>query len=396
MRREHHGSTASQLLGRSPARLRDYAIARAPPPRGTTEEAMGHLDIDTVDVHAHVHTVDVHAHLWANEIDTLVAGRPGHAEHLALEARRAGSDSAAVGAARLRDRITLLVDVEARLAAMDTAGIGAQVVSITPTQFHHWIADPELAAELARLTHVAVAAHCAVRPDRLTGFGVVPQQFPELAVTALEDAVLRHDLRGVAISSHAPGPGGDGPLELSDRRYDALWQRAVELGAVVFLHPWGCTLDERLARWYLSNSVGQPVEHAVALSHVIVGGVLDRFPGLRLVAAHGGGYLPGMLGRADHAWAHRPEARSTEHRPSSYVQRLYFDSLVHDPEALARLIRLAGPGHVLLGSDHPFDMGDTDPLAGLYAAGLDDATIAAVAGGNAVRLGLAPARLRAS
>ncbi|MGW7577885.1 amidohydrolase family protein [Streptomyces sp. NPDC054765] len=338
-------------------------------------------------------TVDVHAHLWAAEVESLVAGRPGHTDHLALEARRLGAASAEVGTAQLRDRIALLVDVEARLGAMDAAGVGAQVVSVTPTQFHHWITDPVLAAEVAQATNEAVAGHCVLRPDRLTGLGAVPQQFPELAPAALEDAVLRQGLRGIEMSSYAPGPTGRAPLELSDRRYDELWQRAVELEAVVFLHPWGCTLDDRLARWYLSNTVGQPVEHAVALSHVIVGGVLDRFPGLRLLAAHGGGYLPGMLGRADHAWAHRPEARTTECRPSSYLPELFFDSLVYEPEALVRLIGLAGPGHVLLGSDHPFDMGVHDPVGRLHATGLDDAIIAAVAGGNAVRLNLAPARM---
>ncbi|MFE7302523.1 amidohydrolase family protein [Streptomyces sp. NPDC057579] len=339
-------------------------------------------------------TVDVHAHLWAAAVEALVAGRPGHAEHVELADRRLGAASVAVGAVRLRDQLALLVDVESRLGAMDAMGVVAQVVSVTPTQFHHWVPDPGLAAEVARATNEAVAGHCALRPDRLTGLGVVPQQFAELAPAALEDAVLRQGLRGVALSSHAPGPAGRAPLELSDRRYDALWQRAVELEAVVFLHPWGCTLDDRLARWYLANSVGQPVEHAVALSHIIVGGVLDRFPGLRILAAHGGGYLPGMLGRVDHAWANRPEARTTECRPSSYVPRLFFDSLVYEPEALVRLIEAAGPDHVLLGSDHPFDMGVPDPVARLHAAGLNSATIAAVASENAVQLNLAPTRAR--
>nr|WP_246242972.1 amidohydrolase family protein [Amycolatopsis pithecellobii] len=134
------------------------------------------------------------------------------------------------------------------------------------SQYHHWITDPGAARELAH------------RPGRLTGLGIVPQQFPKWTVEALDDALAR-GLRGIEIATQASDPDGGPPIELSDRRYDELWARAAELGAVIFVHPWGCTLDERLARWYLANSV----EHAVALSHLIVRGVLERF-------------------RADHAW----------------------------------------------------------------------------------------------
>jgi aminocarboxymuconate-semialdehyde decarboxylase len=160
---------------------------------------------------------------------------------------------------------------------------------------------------------------------------------------------------------------------------------------VVFLHPFGCSLDERLDRFYLANTVGQPVENAVALSHLVFGGVLDRFPGLRIVAAHGGGYLPTFLGRSDHAWEVRPEARGCAHRPSTYLSRLHFDSLVHSPEALRALVRVVGAERVLLGSDFPFDMGVPDPVARLAAADLTPAEQHAVLSGNAVRLGLVPA-----
>jgi aminocarboxymuconate-semialdehyde decarboxylase len=187
-------------------------------------------------------------------------------------------------------------------------------------------------------------------------------------------------LAGVEIGSHAPG------RELSDPAYEPFWELAAETGAIVFLHPFGCTLDERLDRWYLSNSVGQPVENAVALSHLVFAGVLDRHPGLRIVAAHGGGYLPTHLGRADHAWRVRPDARSCAHPPSHYVRRLWFDSLVHDPSVLRELVRVAGPDRVLLGSDFPFDMGAEDPVAALRAAELPEPDFHAVRGGTAAAL----------
>jgi aminocarboxymuconate-semialdehyde decarboxylase len=199
-------------------------------------------------------------------------------------------------------------------------------------------------------------------------------------VRALDHA-LEQGLSGVEISSHAPG------RELSDPAYEPLWSRAEESGAVLFLHPFGCTLDERLDQWYLSNTVGQPTENAVALSHLIFSGVLDRHPGLKVIAAHGGGYLPTHIGRADHAWSTRSDAGAgCAHLPSSYLKRLYFDSLVHDPHVLAELVRVAGPDRVCLGSDYPFDMGTEDPVGALRAARLSEADFDAVCGGNAAAL----------
>jgi aminocarboxymuconate-semialdehyde decarboxylase len=323
--------------------------------------------------------VDVHAHVLLPEVDALVEGLPGLAEAKALDARRNGPAALAVSGPMVRARIPLLTDVTARLAAMDTQGVDVQLVSPSPSHYHYWT-DEETAEKLCRLANEATAAHCSAAPDRLRGLGLVPLQHPDRMVGALDHA-LRQDLAGVEISSHAPG------RELSDPAYEPFWARSEETGAVVFLHPFGCTLDERLDRWYLSNTVGQPTENAVALSHLIFSGVLDRHPGLKVIAAHGGGYLPTHIGRSDHAWSARSDAGAgCAHPPSSYLKRLYFDSLVHDPHVLRELVRAAGAGRVLLGSDFPFDMGADDPVAALRAAGLPDADFDAVRGGNATTL----------
>jgi aminocarboxymuconate-semialdehyde decarboxylase len=247
-----------------------------------------------------------------------------------------------------------------------------------------------LADDIIRATNEGVAAHCARHPGRLSGLGVVPLQHPAVAVAGLEHAVLHCGLHGIEISSHAPDPLGGPPVELSDRALDPLWSRAEELGAVLFLHPWGCTLDERLDRWYLSNSVGQPVEHAVALSHLVFGGVLDRFPRLRVLAAHGGGYLPAHLSRNDHAWSNRPDARGCAEPPSNYLRRMWFDSLVYTPTALDALVRAVGADRVLLGSDYPFDMGVEDPVRNLREMTTDPAVTDAIRGHNAHVLDLLP------
>ncbi|MGW2830283.1 amidohydrolase family protein [Streptomyces sp. NPDC001286] len=324
-------------------------------------------------------TVDVHAHLLLPDVEALVEGLPGLAEARALDTRRNGPAALAVNGPMVRERIPLLIDVTARLAAMDAQGVDVQLVSPSPSHYHYWT-DEETAEKLSRLANEATAAHCSAAPDRLRGLGLVPLQHPHLLAAALDHA-LEQGLAGVEISSHAPG------RELSDPAYEPFWTRAEETGALVFLHPFGCTLDERLDRWYLSNTVGQPTENAVALSHLIFSGVLDRHPGLKVIAAHGGGYLPTHIGRSDHAWTTRSDAGAgCAHLPSSYLRHLYFDSLVHDPSVLRELVRVAGPDRVLLGSDFPFDMGTRDPVGGLRAARLPEADFDAVRGGNAAAL----------
>ncbi|WP_030689382.1 amidohydrolase family protein [Streptomyces globisporus] len=330
-------------------------------------------------------TVDVHAHVLLPQIEALVAGLPGHAEAKALDARRNGPDALAVSGPMVRDRIPALTDPAVRLALMDAQGVDVQLVSPSPSHYHYW-ADAHTAEKVYRLANEATAAHCAAAPGRLRGLGLVPLQHPELLVPALDHA-LEQGLAGVEISSHAPG------RELSDPAYEPLWTHAEETGAIVFLHPFGCTLDERLDRWYLSNTVGQPTENAVALSHLIFSGVLDRHPGLKIVAAHGGGYLPTHIGRGDHAWRARTDASAAcAEPPSSYLRRLYFDSLVHDPAVLRALVEAAGADRVLLGSDFPFDMGSDDPVGALRAADLPEADFHAVRGANAAALlSLSPA-----
>jgi aminocarboxymuconate-semialdehyde decarboxylase len=177
---------------------------------------------------------------------------------------------------------------------------------------------------------------------------------------------LTFGLKGVEISSFAPSDGG--VIDLSDPGLDDLWTRAEELDALVFLHPLGCTVEGRLDRWYLSNTIGQPLEHTIALSHLIFSGVFDRHPSLKLLAAHGGGDLPTYLGRSDHAWRERADARTCQHPPSHYLSKIFVDSLVYTPDALRTLLAVVGAERILLGTDFPFDMGITDPVARLNSA----------------------------
>ncbi|AXJ08744.1 amidohydrolase family protein [Arthrobacter sp. PM3] len=342
-------------------------------------------------------TVDVHAHILLPALQQLVAEADpeGFAAHQALEVRRNGPKSMAASGRMIKERWPQLTDLDRRLQDMDEAGVDVQLVSPSPSHFYYF-AHEELALQVAKAANQAVREFVDKAPERFNGLGLVPLQHPALMVEALDHAVLECGLIGVEIGSFAATPDISGctTVELSDGRLEPFWSRAVELGALVFLHPFGCSLDERLDRFYLANTVSQPAENAVALSHMIFSGVLDRHPNLKVLAAHGGGYLPSTIGRSDHAWKVRPEARGCAEPPSAYLKRLYFDSLVHSPAELRALVAAAGPEQVLLGSDYPFDMGSEDPVAEVTRARLAAGDEARVLAGNAAALGIAPASAR--
>ncbi|SDT61864.1 aminocarboxymuconate-semialdehyde decarboxylase [Pseudarthrobacter equi] len=340
--------------------------------------------------------IDVHAHILLPALQQLVAEADpeGFGAQQGLEVRRNGPESMAASGKMIKECWPQLTDLDRRLADMDAQGVEVQLVSPSPSHFYYF-AGEELSLQLARSANQAVRDFVDRAPDRLNGLGLAPLQHPHLMVEALEHAVLECGLLGVEIGSFAATPGGDRTtVELSDPRLEPFWSRAGELGALVFLHPFGCSLDERLDRFYLANTVSQPAENAVALSHLIFSGVLDRHPDLKVLAAHGGGYLPTTLGRSDRAWRVRPEAHGCAEPPSSYLKKLYFDSLVHSPAELAALVAAAGPGQVLLGSDYPFDMGSDQPVAEVVDAQLPAEDQSKVLAGNAAALGITPASTR--
>ncbi|SFT08406.1 amidohydrolase family protein [Saccharopolyspora flava] len=326
-----------------------------------------------------VPAVDVHAHVGVPAVDALIAEEPGLARQREIDGVSLGPESAAYNVEQIRSLAVKLTDVDARLAAMDRAGVDVQAVSPVPLP-HSW-ASRELADRITALANDAVGELVAARPDRFVGIGAVSLQHPDLAVKQLRDAVRERGMRGVQIST-AAAPG----IELDDPSLAEFWAAAEELDAAILIHPWGCTLGERLNAYYLFNTVGNPVETALALSRIAFSGLLERHPRLKIWSAHGGGYLGSYLTRADHAWSMRADARTTEAPPSELLRRTYVDSLVYTADQLRHLVTTMGPTQITLGSDYPFDMGVEDPVDRLRAAGLDPATVEAIRGGNAIRL----------
>lgn len=332
-------------------------------------------------------TVDVHAHAATPAVDALVAGHSDHARHQQRDAAWFGAASVEVNRAQLAQVGPMLTDVSRRFQAMDKARVDVQVVA--PMPFYYPWAEADLATRVVTTTNEAIATLAAAHPNRLVGLGTVALHHPQLAVRQLEHCVRELGLRGVQVGTRA------GDRELDDPAIADFWARAEELRALVLIHPWGCTLGERLADYYLANTVGNPVETTVAVSRLIFSGLLDRHPALDVCLVHGGGYLPTYLGRSDHAWHARPDAHTCADPPSTYLRRLWIDSLVFTPEGLRALVDAAGADRILLGSDYPFDMGVSDPVDRLEAAGLDPAAVTAIASGNASRLGLTPTGVNA-
>ncbi|MCU7729588.1 amidohydrolase [Actinoplanes sp. KI2] len=324
-------------------------------------------------------TVDVHAHVATPAADQLLADQPGFSEQLAAEAATMGAATAAYNREHFAALIGRLTDVGARLRAMDAGGIDVQTVSPTPTS-RHWL-EEALAATYVERVNTAVAAHCAQAPDRLRPVATVTTHLPALAETQLRYAVSELGAVGVQISTTAANG-----VELDTPTLDPFWAAVVELDVPVLIHPWGCSLGSRLDIAYLFNHLGNPTETSLALSRLIFGGVLDRFPELRLWSAHGGGWLPSYSGRADHAWHARSDARTCAQPPSWYLRRMWFDSLVYTEPALRHLVQAVGAEQVTLGTDFPFDMGVEDPVERVRQAFDDPGLREAICSRSAVAL----------
>ncbi|HKF27924.1 MAG TPA: amidohydrolase family protein [Candidatus Binataceae bacterium] len=325
--------------------------------------------------------IDIHAHALIEAVEKLARGQAGWRREVEMAARVTGAASLERNRQRMaNDWQPALTSVEKRIAAMDRMTVDIQAVSVVPSQYHYW-ADRELAERIVATANQRIAEICAERPDRLVGLGIVALQHPDLAVVQLQRAVGELGLRGVMVSTAV------NDAELADQRHLPFWSKAEELGALVFIHPMGCSLGERLIPFYFSNLIGNPAETTVALAHLVFSGVFDRCPRLRVCAAHGGGYFPFYSARFDHGWRVRPEAHTCRLAPSEYLKRIWFDSLVYTPEQLGFLMRQAGPSQIVLGSDFPFDMGVDDPVARLdRLMPLSGTDRSAICGGNAAKL----------
>lgn len=297
--------------------------------------------------------VDIHCHLAIAAADAIMAEAstaPPPAMPFTSEFSRQ------VVADMLRAIAPKLNGTDERIADMDRLGIDIQAISPSPSQYFY-NASPELGRATSRAVNDGIAAAVSRHPDRLVGMGTVPLQAPELAIAEMRRCVSELDLRGIEICTNVNG------IDLAVPELKPFFTAAEELGVLLFIHPLGFTQGQRLTDHYLNNVLGNPLESTIAISHLIFGGVLETYPGLKICVAHGGGFLPGYWGRMDHAYRARPDCREHISRPpSSYLRQLWLDTLVFDQQQLDSLVRTHGADKLCLGTDYPFDMGEPDPV----------------------------------
>jgi predicted TIM-barrel fold metal-dependent hydrolase len=313
-----------------------------------------------------VKTIDVHAHCQFREAGALL-----------------GPEAAAALLPPVRGADELYVDVDKRLAAMDAQAIDMEVLSINP----YWYGrDRDLAAQIVKIQNEKLAELCASKPDRFAGFASLTLQAPDLAVQELEAAVKKQGLKGAAIGDVVNG------VEFADPKFHPVWAKAEELGVPLFIHPQGIPeLGKRLAgNGWLANTIGNPLSTTIALSHLIFQGTFDRFPRLKVIAAHGGGFLPSYADRSDHACLVGPKgcdpSITLKKQPTEYLKQIFFDALIFSPEAIRHLAAQVGASQIVLGSDYPFPW-ELHPVDHIFASSsLSESEKADILGRTAAKL----------
>jgi aminocarboxymuconate-semialdehyde decarboxylase len=307
-----------------------------------------------------VKVIDVHAHCVIPEAQTLM-GLP--------IANSNGPGIEEVGARRIRE--------------MDEQGIDMEALSINPSWYR---TERDLATQVIKVQNEALARICATYPDRFVAYASLALQYPDLAVQQLTEGVKKLDLRGAAIGGSVAG------VDFSDPKFHPVWAKAEELGVLLFIHPQSTPqlADRFKGNGWLSNTIGNPLDTTIALSHLIFDGTLDRFPGLKVCAAHGGGYLPSYAPRSDNSCRVNPAQCNPgivlKKKPTEYLRGLYFDSLIFTSEALRHLAAEVGSSQIVLGTDHPIPWQDKGVDHILNTPSLTDAEKVAILGGTAAKL----------
>jgi len=273
--------------------------------------------------------------------------------------------------------------VPRRIEAMAAMRVARQALSPMPELLSYWL-PLEDGKALIRYLNEQIAEMVALAPQRFIGLGAVPLQNVDSAVLELDFLIKKLHFAGVEIASHVNG------VSIGDARFEPFFAAAESSGAAVFVHALRPAGQERIVGAFTEQAVCFPGDIALAAASMITGGIAARHPKLRIAFSHGGGALSMLLPRLVHAWNALPKAKqSLAESPAVYARRFFYDALVFDPKATRFLIDSFGSAQICVGSDYPFNMGDSDPLGTLEKSGLDAGVVAAIGSTNARRfLGL--------
>jgi aminocarboxymuconate-semialdehyde decarboxylase len=330
--------------------------------------------------------IDTHAHIIVPEITRDAAPREAWRPRVVWQD---GQQIIEFAGKRIKSAIREFVHIEAILEAQTSAGMD-RVLLCPWVSILRYDADADEGLRSGRIQNQAIAQLAQKYPDRVRGLGTVPLQDPELAARELEALMEEPGMHGVEVAASVPRPepGRRGSVYLGDDRFRPFWAAAEATGALVFIHPTTYGFDLSVFNdYYLWNAVGNPLETTITAAHLIMAGVMEAHPRLKVLLAHGGGAILSLRGRLRHAHSFQPQAKARlKESPEQSLKRFYFDTLTHDPDLLRALVDYVSPDRVLLGSDYPFDMGVARPTEMVQALGLSADDEAKILGGNAARL----------
>ena len=340
-------------------------------------EGSGH--VKTVSRNNKHFTVDIHCHIHVPEADELV--RQESPEFTGRTMVDSNPVTSKINADQHQTILPKLTDPEVRLKDMDEQGVDVQAISTSPFHYNYFF-DAEFTRQTARLVNDRIAEVVAGHPDRFVGLGTVPLQNPKMAVAELDRCIDDLGFKGVEISTNVNGQ------DLTHAGLEKFFAACEEKDVMIFIHPIGTSYIERMDDHYFRNTVGHPVESALAVGHLVFDGYLERYPGLKICIAHGGGYIPAYSGRFDHPYHLRDDCHQVITKPpSEYIKKLYFDSVVFTEHQLRYLIETWGPDHIVMGTDYPYDMAEPDPVGHVDSVrGLSEDDKALVMGKNAAHL----------
>ena len=332
-------------------------------------------------------TIDIHTHILPKNWPDLKE-RYGYGGFIHLDHHKCGCARMMQGQTFFREVESNCWDADVRMQECDNHGVHVQVLSTVPVMFSYW-AKPQDTLDLSRMLNDHIAGVVAEHPSRFVGLGTVPMQAPDLAVKELERCVKELGMAGIQIGSNVDG------WNLHVPELYPVWEAAEELGASIFVHPWEMMGREKMPRYWLPWLVGMPAETSLAICSMIFGGIFERYPLLKVAFAHGGGSFPATIGRIEHGFNVRPDLCAVDNpiNPRNYLDRLYFDSLVHDPQMMNYLLELVGPDRIAMGSDYPFPLGELEPGSLIRSMGYNQDVQAKLLHGTALDwLGLEKSR----
>ena len=313
--------------------------------------------------------IDVHSHVIP---ETILQAMRENRDLYKTEIKGQGDQLKFVRGKVEFDLIPEFYNADAKVESMDRKGIDISVISPGPQAFFYGLGADQ-ALKTARIVNEGVAKMAAARPDRLRGMATLPMQHPDAAIVELERVVKEYDFKAVELGTAI------GNEELADPKFRPVLRRIQELKVVLFAHPNTQGSAGRLDCYYLTNLIGNPLDTTIMVGKLMFSGALDELPEIKILLAHGGGFLPYQIGRFEHGSKVRPDTRVvTGTSPLEMFKRFYFDALTHSPQAIRHLIDTVGSDHVMIGTDSPFDMGEEQPaqrldaVPGLTAAERED------------------------